>query len=88
MIKAILMSLCLVMGYASVHAEETVGEKAEAKAHDAKRGMKKGMHHTKEAMCMEGDAKCAAKKAGHRMDEGGDYAKDKAQETKNAVDHK
>ena len=86
--KAIIMSLLMLAGVSFVHAEETVGEKASAGAHNAKRSMKKGMHNVQEAVCAEGDAKCLAKKAGHKMEEGGDYVKDKAVEGKDKVDHK
>ena len=86
--KAIILSLLLLAGVSFVHAEESVGEKASAGAHNVKRSMKKGMHHMQEAVCAEGDAKCLAKKAGHKMDEGGDYVKDKAVEGKDKVDHK
>jgi len=86
--KAIILSLMLLAGVSFVHAEETVGEKASATGHDMKRSMKKGVNNVKEAVCTEGDAKCLAKKAGHKMNEGGDYVKDKAVEGKNKVDSK
>lgn len=85
---SVILSLLLVLGLGFAHAEETMGEKAKATGHDAKRAMKKGANRVKEAVCMEGDAKCLAKKAGHRMEEGADYVKDKAVETKEAVDSK
>lgn len=84
-----LMMLIAVFGFVgvgTVHAEETVGEKAVATGHDAKRAVKKGANRVKEAVCMENDAKCLAKKGKHRLQEGGDYVKDKAVEAKNAVD--
>ncbi len=88
--KAIMMSLvfCLAAGVQFAHAEETMGEKAKATGKDMKRGMKKGVNNVKEAVCMEGDAKCLAKKAGNKMEEGADYAKDKAVQGKEAVDSK
>ena len=86
--KALIMSLMLVTAFSIAHAEETVGESAKATGHDIKRGAKKGVNRVKEAMCTEGDAKCLAKKAGHRMEEGGDYVKDKANETVDKVDKK
>jgi hypothetical protein len=67
-------------------AEESVGEKATAKTHDAKRATKKAWHRTKEAVCMKGDVKCAAEKAKHRVNEAGETVGDKASEAKNAVD--
>lgn len=70
------------------HAEETMGEKAQATANDAGRAMKKGAHRTEEALCTEGDAKCAEKKVKHRASETGDYVKDKSAELKHDVDSK
>ena len=84
-----LMMMIAVLGFVGMgaaHAEETIGEKATATGHDAKRAVKKGANRVKEAVCMEGDAKCLAKKGKHRLEEGGDYVKDKAGEAKNAVD--
>jgi hypothetical protein len=75
------------VGIASMaHADESMSEKANAKMHDAKRSVKKGVHRAEEAVCAENDAKCLAKKAKHRAEEGSDYVKDKAKETKNSVD--
>lgn len=76
----------MALSSVTVLANESMSEKANAKAHDAKRAIKKGAHRTAEAVCMEGDAKCLAKKAKNRVEEGKDYAKDKATETKDAVD--
>lgn len=88
--KAIVMALALISItgiYASQSvADETVKEKAQAVGNDAERGVKKGVNRVKEAACTEGDVKCAAKKAGHRVEEGTDYTKDKAKEIKNDVD--
>lgn len=42
----------------------------------AKRMAKKGVHRAEEAVCMEGDMKCAAKKAGNRIEEGKDATVD------------
>lgn len=68
------------------HAEESTAEKANAKAHDMKRTLKKKGHRVEEMVCSEGDAKCLAKKAGHRAEEGTDYTKDKAKETMDKID--
>ncbi|KYG66413.1 hypothetical protein AZI86_05020 [Bdellovibrio bacteriovorus] len=85
--KKIVIALAL-FGFlgAAAHAEETMGEKAGATAHDAKRAVKKGVNRTKEAFCAEGDAKCLKDKAANRVEEGVDYTKDKAKEVKNKVD--
>ena len=86
--KAVVLSLLLLTSVSFVQAEETVGEKMGSTANDAKRGVKKGANRVKEAFCAEGDAKCLAKKAGNRMEEGGSYVKDKAGDAKDAVDSK
>ncbi len=67
-------------------AEETWSEKAAEKGNDAKRGMKKGANRVGEIFCMEGDVKCAAKKAGNRIEEAGDSVKASAKSVKNKVD--
>lgn len=85
--KKIVIALAL-FGFlgATAHAAETMGEKATATGHDAKRAVKKGVNRTKEAFCAEGDAKCLKDKAANRVEEGVDYTKDKAKEVKNKVD--
>jgi len=80
----VVLSCLFVMGLA--HAEETVGESATATKNNAKRALKKGANRVKEMVCAEGDAKCLAKKAQHRMQETGDTAKDKIEEGVNKVD--
>lgn len=70
----------------AAHAEESATEKVGTSANDAKRSVKKGMNRTKEAVCMEGDLKCAGKKAKHRAGEAGDAMGDKASEVKDKVD--
>jgi long-subunit fatty acid transport protein len=84
--KALILALALVGFTTAGHAEETMGEKAEVKAHDAKRAMKKGAHHAEEATCMKDDTKCLAEKAKHRTSEAGDAMHDKGTEMKNKLD--
>jgi hypothetical protein len=84
--KAVILSLLFVMGVNSVHAEETMGEKGAKTGHTIKRKVKKMGHRVEEAVCAKSDAKCLAEKAGNRMEEGADYVKDKAVETKDKVD--
>jgi hypothetical protein len=67
-------------------AEETVGEKVQATANDAKRGVKKAANRVEEAVCMEGDVKCTAEKAGNRVIEAKDATVDGAKKIKNKVD--
>ena len=86
--KALVMTLALVGFVSSGYAAETVGEKVEATAHDAKRAVKKGVNRTKEALCAKGDLKCLAEKGKHRGEEGVDATKDKVNEIKNDVDNK
>ena len=84
--KAVL-AMIVALGFLNfTHAEESTAEKANAKANDMKRTVKKKGHRVEEMVCAEGDAKCLAKKAGHRGQEGTDYAKDKAKETTDKVD--
>lgn len=84
--KTILMSLALIGLMGAAHAEETLGEKAEATGNNVKRSIKKGVNRTKEAVCAKSDAKCLAEKAKHRGEEAVDYTKDKAGEIKNTID--
>jgi uncharacterized low-complexity protein len=86
-----LMAAFVVVGFAMgatlpAHAEETMGEKAQSTGRDAKRAVKKGAHRVGEAMCMEGDVKCAAKKAKNRVNETGEAIGDKAKDVKESVD--
>jgi uncharacterized low-complexity protein len=84
--KSILIAV-LALGFAGVaHAESETAAKAETTKNDVKRDVKKGWHRTQEAVCAEGDAKCAAKKAKHRVHEGSDYVKDKAHESVDKAD--
>ena len=80
------MLCALMMLSAQVLAEETIGEKAQAAANNAGRAIKKGVNRVKEMACTEGDLKCAAKKAGNRIEESADAVKDKAEEVKNKID--
>ena len=83
-ILAMLTAMGILMSLA--HAEETVGESAKATGNTMARKMKKGAHRLQEAVCMEGDMKCAAEKGKHRIHEAGDAIGDKAKEVKNKVD--
>ncbi len=83
-VLAMLAAMGLLMSLAQ--AEETVGESAKATGNTVVRKMKKGGHRMQEAVCMEGDLKCAAEKGKHRVHEAGDAIGDKAKEVKNKVD--
>lgn len=84
--KIILMVLAVCGLFGSAHGAETLGENANSTVNDAKRTVKKGVNRTKEAFCAKGDVQCMKAKAGHRMDEGTDYVKDKSKEVKDKVD--
>lgn len=85
--SALILSALLIGSTMTIaHAEETTGEKAAEMGRDAKHSMKKGMNRAKEAVCMEGDAKCAAKKLKHRAGEAKDATVNKAKEVKDQVD--
>jgi len=67
-------------------SKESVGEKIVVTGNDAARGVKKAANRVEEAVCMEGDLKCAAEKAGNRIDEAAEATVDGAKELKNKVD--
>ncbi len=67
-------------------AEETVPEKAKDATKDAVREVKKAGHRTSEALCTGTKAECERRKAGHRVTEVKDAAKDKVEETKDKLD--
>lgn len=84
------LGVLTLLGVTSVQAEETLSEKATVTGKSVKRGAKKGVNRTKEALCgkLTGDSKveCMAKEAGNRIEESSDVVKDKASEIKNNVD--
>jgi hypothetical protein len=84
------LGVLTVLGVTSVQAEETLSEKAQVTGKSVKRGAKKGLNRTKEALCgkLTGDSKveCMAKEAGNRIEETSDKVKDKTTEIKNDVD--
>lgn len=88
-----LMAAALTIGFLAVgvapvvaHGEETAKESAQESGRTIKAKSKKGMNKVKEAVCTEGDAKCAAKKVGHRVDEAGDSVSNKAKELNDKAD--
>ncbi|NUN05648.1 MAG: hypothetical protein HUU57_07790 [Bdellovibrio sp.] len=66
--------------------EETKTEAKKA-GRATKRMAKKAAHRAEEAVCMDGDMKCAAKKAGNRIKEGTDATVDKAKDVKDEMSH-
>ena len=83
-IAMVYVVLALLGGFA--FADETAGEKTEAKAKNVKRAAKRAGHSVQEATCTKGDAKCAAQKAGNSVKEGAETVGDKAKEAGNKID--
>jgi len=81
---AIASSCSLFLGLAV--AKQTVPEKAKDVTNDAARSVKAGANRVAEAVCVEGDVECAAKKAKNKVKEGAEATKDKVEEVKNKVD--
>lgn len=67
-------------------ADETVSEKVEASSNNVKRTLRKGSNRVQEAVCMEGDLKCASKKVKNRSVEAKDSTVDAVKEVKNKID--
>ena len=81
-IFAWLLAITILGTFSYVHADEkdSTKDKAVETGHDMKRGAKKMVHRTGEALCAEGDAACLAKKGKNRVKEGADYVGDKVDE--------
>lgn len=84
--KTLFTLLALLGAIGMAQAAETVVEKAQAVGNDAARTVKKAAHRAAEATCLQSDVKCLQEKARHRLQEAGDYTKDKAAELKNEFD--
>lgn len=83
----LLAAVLFVSVAGNVHADETLKEKAKARAHDVERGAKKGGHRVKEAItCAKSDVDCAAEKIKNRAREGHDALKDSSSELKDKAD--
>ena len=74
----------------TVHAEETVSEKATVAGKDAKRAVVKGSNRVEEELCgkltVDSKMTCLAKKSKNRVNETIDSGVDKSSELKNSVD--
>ena len=88
-----ILAAVLIVGWFTVSltlqralADETTNAKAPDVGNKASAEGKKVGNRVKEAVCTEGDAKCAAKKTGHRVDEAGDSISNKAKELSNKAD--
>lgn len=84
--KKTMLCVAMLSFMSFAHAEQSATEKAADMGRDAKHSVKKGANRVKEAVCMEGDLECAAKKAGHRIEEAGSATKNKAKEMADKVD--
>ncbi len=83
----IFTTLILTSTPALLSAAETVGEKVEEKANDAKRATKRGMNRVEEKICEATDKNCLDEKLKNRAEETKDIIKDKAKEGKNVLDN-
>ena len=72
---------------ATSFATETIGEKVQDKARDIKRTATEKVNRLEEAVCMESDVECLAKKASNRAEETEKAVVDKATELKNKTDN-
>lgn len=80
----LILSILFVASVA--HSDETLSEKAAKHTNTTVRAAKKGVNRVKEAVCMEGDLKCGAKKVGNRIEEAKDATVDEAKAIKEKID--
>lgn len=78
---AMALALTATVAIPSVRAEESVGEKMAEGGRDVKKGAKKAVRKVKDETCemVNGKMECAAKKAGHKIENATDEVKDKAE---------
>jgi hypothetical protein len=67
-------------------ATETVKESGSAAKRDIVHEGKKAKNRVDEITCMKDDVTCAANKAKHRLEEGGDAVKDTVKKSKDQID--
>lgn len=91
--KKALTALFLALAFAGTaatqsHAEETLGEKAQAKMETAKNQAKKTYRKAKDKVCdiVNGKVECEAKKLKHRAQNAADKLKAEAKRAKNKAD--
>ena len=79
LLKIVLMSGVLSLGFATFAANETVGEKVGEAAGDAQKATKKGYRKVKDETCqlIKGKMECAKDKAVSKVKNVGDEIKDK-----------
>jgi len=85
--KILIVALSFIaFAASSVLAAEAVEEKLQAKTNDIGRAVKAKAHRVGEKFCDDKE-KCLVKKVNNRANEGGEYAKDKANEAGNIIDN-
>lgn len=85
---ALIFFLVMVVGSLMevVTAEETVGEKIETSANNAKRSIKREAHKIDESLCKKGSAECLGKQIKNRATELKDATVDGVKDLKNKAD--
>jgi gas vesicle protein len=84
--KLMIAGILLLSSLSLTYAEETVSEQIQVKSNNVKREVRKGVNRMKEMACKEGDAKCLAKKAKHRVEESAEAVSDKTKEVVKKID--
>ncbi len=85
--KKLLTILSFLTFMNSAFAAETIGEKVDAKANDAKRSIKSTINKGEEKVCDKTDKNCLPTKANNKAGEAKDYMKDKTKQGKNILDN-
>jgi hypothetical protein len=80
----------LILGFvatsASASATETIVEKVTSAARATGRQANRGAHRLQEALCTDGEVKCALKKGANRVKEAGEAISDGFTDVKNKID--
>lgn len=82
----VLMSVLFLLPTTQIFADETLTEKAEVIAKDAKRAAQKAANRVTEKLCTGSEIECAAEKAKNRALELKDSSVDAFEKAKNIVD--
>lgn len=83
---ALVLFACLFVTPKFALADETAKETVNNTGNKISHSAKKLKNRAKEATCSDSDVECKAKKAGHRVGEGADHLKNKAEEKKDKAD--
>lgn len=79
--KKVILAAALAFSFGSVvHAETSIGKDVKEATQDAGKAVKKGVRKVKDETCemVNGKMECAAKKVKHKIQNGVDEVKDKA----------